>query len=449
MMCGLSVKFSFGAAVCRGQKSLRDLEGQYQSKCLGAAQWMTFTPVTSPGHGWLNLPSIDTSEIKEAGEWLRGYDFIVHAGIGGSALGTLMLNQALLDFYPSRGPRLFVADNPDPSKTRAIWEKVKYGRTALVGVSKSGATAETMSQFLWFRERMIEKGQSDADIMVITDLEYGVFRSFANASGCRSLPLPASVGGRYSVLSAASLVGAYALGINIDSLLSGAAEMKAFLSSKKDIWRNPAWMLAALSCFHWREGRPMSVMMPYSSRLAYFAEWYAQLWGESLGKDGKGTTPVRALGAIDQHSQVQLYADGPDDKFITIINVRDHGECVTVPYVSESSLASLDYMGGSEIGRMLWLEAMSTAAALAKSEHPVAWIEIERIDAKTVGALIFFYEYVTAMTGRIMGLNPFDQPGVEQGKRYTYGLMGRDGYEKEADEAKMWFSRIESCTEII
>ena len=251
------------------------------------------------------------------------------------------------------------------------------------------------------------------------------------------------------MLSAASLVGAYALGINIDSLLSGAAEMKAFLSSKKDIWRNPAWMLAALSCFHWREGRPMSVMMPYSSRLAYFAEWYAQLWGESLGKDGKGTTPVRALGAIDQHSQVQLYADGPDDKFITIINVRDHGECVTVPYVSESSLASLDYMGGSEIGRMLWLEAMSTAAALAKSEHPVAWIEIERIDAKTVGALIFFYEYVTAMTGRIMGINPFDQPGVEQGKRYTYGLMGRDGYEKEADEAKMWFSRIESCTEII
>ncbi len=449
MMGGLSVKFSFGAAVCRGQKSLRDLEGQYQSKCLGAAHWMIFTPVTASGHGWLDLPSIDTSEIKEAGEWLKGYDFIVHAGIGGSALGTQMLNQALLDFYPSRAPRFFVADNPDPSKTAAIWNQVKGGRVALIGVSKSGSTAETMSQFLWFRERIIERGGSDSDIMVITDPENGVFRSFAKASSCRSLPLPPAVGGRYSVLSAASLAGAYALGIDIDALLAGASEMKSFISSKKDIWKNPAWMLSALSCFHWKEGRSMSVIMPYSSRLAYFAEWYAQLWGESLGKDGKGTTPVRAVGAIDQHSQVQLYTDGPDDKFFTVINVRDHGECVTVPYVYESSLLPLSYMGGAEIGNMLSLEAMSTAAALAKSEHPVAWMEIERIDARTMGALIFFYEYVTAMTGRIMGINPFDQPGVEQGKKYTYGLMGRDGYEKDADEAREWFSKIESCTELI
>lgn len=212
---------------------------------------------------------------------------------------------------------------------------------------------------------------------------------------------------------------------------------------------NPACAAAALNCFHGCDGRPMSVVMPYSSRMAYFAEWYAQLWGESLGKEGKGTTPVRAVGAIDQHSQVQLYTAGPDDKLFTIIQVRDHGARVTVPAVQGETLAPLSYMDGAEIGGMLGLEAMSTAAALMKSGHPVIWLEMEKLDERNLGGLIFFYEYMTAMTGRIMGINPFDQPGVEQGKKYTYGLMGRAGFDKDAQEAKGWFARTgENSVEI-
>ncbi len=445
-MENLSIKFAFGGALGCSGKSFRCVNETFSAQCAEAAKWLAETPASAEGHGWLELPDIDTASIKEAAEWLKGYDSIIHVGIGGSALGSLMLNQALLNEYRNEkgtSPRFYIADNPDPTKAKAIWEQVKDGSVALVGVSKSGSTAETMSQFLWFRSEMVKTGcDSSKNILVITDPENGIFRSFAKTAGCRVLDLPPSVGGRYSVLCAAGLVSAAALGIDIDGLLLGARQMRKVLLENKSIEGNPAWMTAALHLYHENDGRPMAVLMPYSSKLAYFAEWYAQLWGESLGKNGKGTTPVRALGAIDQHSQVQLYTEGPDNKLFTIINLNKHGEKVIVPKVEGKALAPLSYLNNAEIGRMLGLEAMSTAAAIVKSGHPVIWIEIGSLDAVTLGALIFFYEYMTAMTGRMMGIDPFDQPGVEQGKRYTYGLMGRDGYEKDAEEANEWFAKL-------
>jgi glucose-6-phosphate isomerase len=345
-----------------------------------------------------------------------------------------------------RAPRFYLADNPDPDKARAIWECVKGSRTALIGVSKSGATAETMSQFLWFRSMMEASsgGKIDDDILVITDPSGGVFRSYTKARGCRSLEIPPSVGGRFSVLSACGLVTAAALGADIKSLLSGASEMKKFISSITDIRRNPALFMAAVQILHQSSGRPMTVLMPYSNRLETFAEWFAQLWGESVGKDGLGSTPIRALGAIDQHSQVQLYTAGPDDKIYTIINIRSRGEEIKLPTVSDESLVSLSYLSGQSMGEMLSFEAMSTAAALIKAGRPVIWIELDRLDEATLGGLIFLLEYVTAAAGRVMGINPFDQPGVEQGKRYTYGLMGRDSYKSDADEAGEFFKRVKS-----
>ncbi|MDR3322302.1 MAG: glucose-6-phosphate isomerase, partial [Synergistaceae bacterium] len=392
------------------------------------------------------------SEVLKAAEWLRGYDSIIHVGIGGSALGNLMLHQALLPFYQNessagRGPRFYLADNPDPEKAKAIWERVKGSRVALAGVSKSGATAETMSQFLWFRSKMEEQsggavGSADGNVLVITDPKGGVFRSFANDTKCRSLEIPPSVGGRYSVLSPCGLVTAGALGADIKALLGGAADMRGFLASAGGVRANPALYLAAVHRFNEKSGRPMAVLMPYANRLETFSEWFAQLWGESVGKDGVGTTPVRALGAIDQHSQVQLYTAGPDDKLYTIINVMERAEEIELPTVRDRSLESLSYLSERKLGVMLGYEAQSTAAALAKAGRPVVWVELSRIDARTIGALVFFYEYVTAITGRLMGINPFDQPGVEQGKRYTYGLMGRDGFDKDAGEAGQHFERI-------
>jgi glucose-6-phosphate isomerase len=448
------VSFFFGAAAGGGDGAAK-LE-RFLSDCGDSltepAGWVKKNAEKNEsGFGWYGLPDADIGGVLAAAEWLKGYDAIIHVGIGGSALGNLMLHQALLPMYfnessaGERRPRFYLADNPDPEKASAIWERVRGSKAALIGVSKSGATAETMSQFLWFRSRMLEEpgGNVGEDTLVITDPKGGVFRTFAEATGCKSLEIPPSVGGRYSVLSPSGLVTAAALGADITKLLAGASRMRDFLDGKNDINENPALYLAAVHRFHEISGRPMAVLMPYSNRLEIFAEWFAQLWGESIGKDGVGTTPLRALGAVDQHSQVQLYTAGPDDKLYTLINVRSRREEVKIPAVEDKSLSSLSYLSGRKLGEMLGFEAKSTAAALVKAGRPVVWMDIEKLDEHSMGAVVFFYEYVTAITGHIMGINPFDQPGVEQGKRYTYGFMGRNGYDEDAKEASSFFAKIE------
>ena len=450
MRQSIGLSFSFGAAAGKNDPAgdFSQCLERFEEPLAEAAAWIKKNAASDEsGFGWYNLPETNVDEIEKMAEWLKSYDAIVHVGIGGSALGNLMLHQALLPMYYNerttgeRGPRFYLADNPDPAKAQAIWGRVKGTRVALIGVSKSGATAETMSQFLWFRAQLQETyGDTVVEnVLVITDPKGGVFRAFANATGCRSLEIPPSVGGRYSALSPCGLVTLAALGGDIKALLAGAGEMRALLESKTSLKDNPARHLAAIHRFHERAGRPMAVLMPYANRMETFAEWFAQLWGESVGKEGAGTTPVRALGAIDQHSQVQLYTEGPDDKLYTLINVIDRGGEIVLPPITEKSLESLSYLASQKLGEMLNFEAQSTAAALIKAGRPLVWIEMERIDARTLGALVFFYEYVTALTGHLMKINPFDQPGVEQGKRYTYGLMGRASFEGDADEAKKYF----------
>jgi glucose-6-phosphate isomerase len=452
MSNNLGISFSFGAAAGAGaHEDFAAYRARLGEPLAEAVRWIAGNAANNEtGFGWYNLPEADIARVLETSAWLRSYDAIVHVGIGGSALGNLMLHQALLPMYfNERGelgvrPRFYLADNPDPDKANAIWERVKNSRVALIGVSKSGSTAETMSQFLWFRSMMesARGGSVNDDILVVTDPKGGVFRAYATATGCRSLEIPPSVGGRFSALTPCGLVTASALGANAADILAGASSMKQYLTGC-DPERNPALYLAALHRYHEKNGRPMTVMMPYANRLETFAEWFAQLWGESTGKDGIGTTPVRALGAIDQHSQVQLYTAGPDDKFYTLIDAANREREISLPRVSDQSLASLSYLSGQKMGEMLRCEAKSTASALIKAGRPVAWIELGKIDARTVGALVFFYEYVTAITGRLMGINPFDQPGVEQGKKYTYGMMGRDGYNADAEEANRLFAAVE------
>ena len=232
------VSFSFGAAFGRSALDSCALRAKYVDAALAAQRWINTTPFDTEGHGWMALPDCSTAQVAETAEWLRGYDSVIQVGIGGSALGNLMLNQALLDgFYneTEAKPKFYLADNPDPDKTRSIWERVKGGKIALVGVSKSGSTAETMTQFLWYRDEMLKKGQSDKDILVITDPEKGIFRAFAKDSDCRVMELPASVGGRYSVLCPAGLVTAAALGIDAAALLRGAAAMRELVSKETRI----------------------------------------------------------------------------------------------------------------------------------------------------------------------------------------------------------------------
>lgn len=401
------------------------------------------------GYGWVNLPYQDLTKIIETADWLARFDAIVQIGIGGSALGNRMLVNALLPpFYNEleapplrRGPRFYLLENSDPATAAAVLNRIDVSKTAFVVVSKSGSTTETIAHFLWVWQRLKDSLDNEAreHLLVITDPKKGALRKFAKATGCRSLEIPESVGGRYSVLTSVGLATAAAVGIDIEKLLLGARQMDQRLAMRQQIWENPAWALAALNVIHARLGRNMAVMMPYGDGLLAFAEWFAQLWGESLGKNGFGTTPVRALGAIDQHSQLQLYMEGPDDKLITIIDVQNRPGFELPRKIEDDVLREFDFLCDKTLGDLLSIEARSTASALIKAGKPVVYLKIPEISERYVGALVFFYEYVTALVGLLMDINPFDQPGVEQGKRYIYSLMGRPGYQEYESEVEKYF----------
>ena len=204
--------------------------------------------------------------------------------------------------------------------------------------------------------------------------------------------------------------------------------------------------MAGLSYLHMKRNRNVNVLMPYVDALERFCEWFAQLWGESIGKDGQGSTPVRALGAIDQHSQIQLYTSGPDDKLYTILTVTQGQKDIALPAAPEKAFEKLSYLYGKSMDELRNFEAAATAAALSKEGRPVTTLSIPSLDAYHLGCLIQFYEYVTGMMGHLMQVNPFDQPGVEQGKNYTYGLMGRSGFENQAQEVRTLSAKINERT---
>jgi glucose-6-phosphate isomerase len=422
-----------------------DVDGLTPRLKAGANVLSTGSRERLAGYGWIRLPYEDPAEILAAGAILSESDAIVQIGIGGSALGNLMLHSALLPPYwnelPTavrRRPRFFMSDNPDPQDVETIWRLLDPARTDFIVVSKSGSTAETMANFLFFRGKMEETfgpGAASRRFVVITDRKQGCLRPFVDETGCRSLVLPSDVGGRFSVLSSVGLLSAATLGIDVRSLLAGAAAMADLVVSAETPEENPAWMISALSLLHAESGRNMNVVMPYADALERFVEWFAQLWGESLGKKGMGSTPVRALGAIDQHSQIQMYTEGPDDKLFTIVSVAEPARDIAIPSAPERSLEDIAYLFGSSLHTLLSYEARSTAAAILKAGKPVLFLEIPALGAFSLGSLVFLYEYATALTGILMEIDPFDQPGVEQGKRYIYGLMGKKGFGQEAEEA--------------
>jgi glucose-6-phosphate isomerase len=437
------LRLAYGSAHARWG----DAFGGMESACVAAeARLREGAERNESGFGWLRLPYADQEECRAVSRWLASFDAVVQIGIGGSALGTFMLAGALLHPFHNElprekrgGPRLYVADNVDPGGLQAIWDVIDPAETVFVVASKSGSTAETMANFLWFYERLRNRLGEEAAlarILVLTDPEKGTLRSFVSETRCRTLPVPPSVGGRFSVLSCVGLAAAEAVGIDTESLLAGARAMDARIVGASGLADNPSWILAALHVLAFRDGRNMAVFMPYADGLRDFSEWFAQLWGESLGKANLGSTPVRALGAIDQHSQLQLYMSGPDDKLYTLVDVERHRPGLAIPAGGAESLAPLAYLAGKDFGEMLRVEARATASALVKAGRPLLWLQIPVLDAYRLGALIFLFEHITACAGFLLGIDPFDQPGVEQGKRYIYGLMGRNGFEDETTQVE-------------
>lgn len=375
------------------------------------------------------------------------FDNVVVLGIGGSALGNIALQSALnpytynlQDKAARGGPRLFVVDNVDPAYLGSVLEVIRatdpmYEKTLFNVVSKSGETAETAAQFMVVRGELARCGRALGEhVIAITDENKGTMRSFCDKEGITTLPVPDGVGGRFSVLSPVGLFSAAVCGIDITALLEGAAEMDE-LCAHEELEKNPAAMVATLLYELGGRGKVNHVMMPYCNGLYLMADWFRQLWAESLGKrvdkDGKevfaGYTPIKALGTTDQHSQVQLYREGPNDKVFAFLVVDDFGDAdLTIP--TDMGVENLAYLEGKKMSELLNAEQRATAFAFVESERPSFEIRFPRVDAHHVGAFIYLWEMVTAYAGLFLNIDAYDQPAVETGKVATFGLMGREGY---------------------
>ena len=389
-----------------------------------------------------------------AGNLQKECENFVVVGIGGSALGNIALQSALnhpcyneLPRKQRGGPRLFVPDNVDPDRINGLLDALNLEKTVFNVITKSGGTAETMSEFLVFREALIKKLGPDKAVkhmVITTDPEKGELREIVKKFGYVSLPIPPDVGGRWSVLSAVGLLSAAVTGIDIHKLLEGAAEMDKLCKQSSKLWENPALTGAALHYLMDKaKGKNVQVMMPYSHALRDVADWFRQLWAESLGKRvdraGKvvhcGQTPEKAVGATDQHSVMQLYIEGPFDKVVTFLTVDEFETRCDIPHAFPE-FETVKYLGGHTMNELLNAEGKATELALTQSGKPNCAIRLKHACERSVGALLYLLEMQTAYAGELYNINAFDQPGVELGKVNTYALMGRKGFEAKRREVE-------------
>jgi glucose-6-phosphate isomerase len=396
---------------------------------------------------WTLLPfnqSKEVSQILDMAERIRrDFDNFVVLGIGGSALGPIAVQQAISHLRYNElpkevrgGPRLYVEDNVDPERMASLLDVIDITKTCFNIVSKSGNTSETMSQYLIISDLLQKKmGKDYAKNMVITtDASKGNLLSIAKSEGIERLIVPDGVGGRFSQLSPVGLLAAAVCGVDIEEMLSGAAYMDGLCMSD-DLNENPALFAALMMFLSMKKGMNISVMMPYADSLKYMADWYAQLWAESLGKNmlrsGKscavGQTPVKALGVTDQHSQVQLYTEGPNDKLVTFLAVENYRAKVEIPGGCEK-FPDVSFLSGHTLNELIDAELRATRYALLKAGKPSYTIYLKEVNEFTMGQLMYLLEMMTAYCGEFLDIDAFNQPGVEEGKNAAYAMLGREGY---------------------
>lgn len=398
------------------------------------------------------------AKVRSLADGLRGkFDNMVVLGIGGSALGNIALQTALnsptYNLQTERpGPRLFVIDNVDPVQFGSLldWLGPQLDRTFFNVISKSGQTAETAAEYLIVREMLAAKlGESalTKHIVATTDSKAGTMRKIVDSEGYVSLEVPEGVGGRFSVLSDVGLFSAAMCGIDIEGLLAGARAMDERVKGA-NVWENPAALYAAIQLCFYNKDKRLSVMMPYSYQLKDLCDWFRQLWAESLGKkedlQGKvvneGPTPIKALGTTDQHSQVQLYREGPNDKVLTFLEVAKFGQEVTIG--DAGGVEELLYLAGQKMTKLINSEKRGTEYALVQSQRPCLTVRFPEISAFTVGQFIYLFEVATSYMGELLNINTYDQPAVELGKLATFALMGHGDHAQLAQEIEP-FCRID------
>lgn len=403
--------------------------------------------------GWTELPTSQKEVVADiiatAKVVRKNFDSFVVLGIGGSALGPMALFQALCHLHHNelpkskrKAPKFYVEDNVDPERMKALLDVIDVKKTMFNVITKSGSTSETMTQYLIIAD-ILKKALGDdfsSHIIATTSESKGNLIKIAKQENFKTFFIPDGVGGRFSELCPVGLLPAAVLGIDVKAFLEGAKYMDN-RCKKADPKKNPALMAALLQFLAMKSGKNISVMMPYADGLKLMADWYAQLWGESLGKavdlDGKqvfvGQTPVKALGVTDQHSQVQLYTEGPFDKVITLISVNKFRAVVDIPEGCKD-IPAVNFLCGHTMNELIAAECNATEYALTRAGKLNNRIYIPEVNAFTMGQLMFFFMLQTAYTGAFLHIDTFNQPGVEEGKNATYALLGRAGYEEKAKE---------------
>ncbi len=403
--------------------------------------------------GWTELPynqdEIVADILQTAKQIRKSCDNFVVLGIGGSALGPIAVFQALCHLHHNdlprskrKAPKFYVEDNVDPERMLALLDVVDPEKTVFNVITKSGATSETMSQYLIIMDILKQRlGDKAKDHMIATTSSAkGNLIKIAKAEGLKTFYIPDGVGGRFSELCPVGLLPAAVLGIDIESMLDGARFMDK-ICMKKNVNENPAMMSALLQYLSMQCGKNVSVMMPYADSLKYIADWYCQLWGESLGKavDNNGNTvyvgqtPVKSLGVTDQHSQVQLYTEGPFDKVVTFLAVENY-RCTQVISDGCKDIPDVNFLCGHTMNELINAERVATEYALTSAKRLNHTIYLPEVNAFTIGQLLFLFEMETAYIGAMLNIDAYNQPGVENGKNATYALLGRNGYDEKRAE---------------
>ncbi len=390
-----------------------------------------FQSKSKMGYGFLGLPD-DTKLAKKIKSFSQAqkknkWDNIVVLGIGGSALGGIAIRDALLGSFNllRKKPHLLFIDNIDPDFVSELFDSIDVKKSLFIVISKSGGTTEPMALYSLTRQELTKKKikNQKKHFIFITDPKKGILRPIGKKEGIHMFDVPPTVGGRFSVLSSVGLVPVALAGVDITALLKGAKKMRELIKkSKAD--KNPALLLASIQyLLDKRRDKPMTVMMPYSNTLFRMGDWYRQLLAESLGKNKKtGPTPINALGTTDQHSQLQLYSDGPEDKFIIFMKVLKHNKDLTL---GKDLPKELSFLHGKQLSDVLSAAYKGTSEAIAKNKRPSITLNIPKVDEENLGAMFMLLEFQIALLGLMYKVDAFNQPGVEQSKIITKKILSK------------------------
>jgi glucose-6-phosphate isomerase len=374
------------------------------------------------GYAALALPEdVDLDAIRATTEEFADTETLLNVGIGGSALGAATITDALAAESTVNAHYL---DNVDPEWLAELLDTVDLASTTVNVVSRSGTTAETLANFLVVRDAFEAAGVDWTERTFVTTGESGPLRRLADRHDLPSLPQPDGVPGRFAALSTVGLAAASVCGLDLDALVAGASEQRTKLGPS--LHSNPGYAYGAMAYALDQRGASVNAMMPYAESLETFAEWFAQLWAESLGKDGLGQTPTRALGATDQHSQLQLYRAGPRDKLVTLVRPTERDDRV----IPDADADELAYLAGTGLGELMDAEFEATEASLAAAGRPSVRVELDAVDEHELGALLYAMEAACVLAGELYGVDTFVQPAVEWGKNAARGLLGEGDYEE-------------------